>query len=226
MIEIPKPPPSLYVFGPLNFGSAVIMNGLIRTLARRHERLKWITKTEYINPVRESIEDLKNVQVLAAQNDAEVRGRWLPSCPNNLRLGPFADEHDPDKGESELYATAGVPFDARWAEFKLPARLLRGYAQPKRPIALVYDTEKFPVKPDFLPAHLDIFRILPRVSILDWLPEMFAASEIHFIGSAFLHLAESLHALGALPGTTLVYHKYAKPGKTHPVLRAPWRIFD
>lgn len=227
-----NPPPSLYVFGHLEFGDAIVLNGLIRALARQHAKINWVTKTDYCPAVRETVADLQNVQVLAAQDYNEVRNRWIPNCPNSLKLGYFAEAgFDESKWDSEMYRIANIPFECRWSEFRLPIKLLAGRREPKKNIALVHEdvSRAFLIKPELLPPGLEIFRVNKRTSILNWLPEMFAAKELHFIDSSFLNLAESLHAMGALPNTTLVFHRYAKryTGKSRwPELRAPWRIFE
>jgi hypothetical protein len=223
--NIPVPPQSFYVFAPLQFGTAIALNGLIRVLARRHSILRWVVKSEYIHAVRQMISDVPNVQVLAAIHEHEVRSRWLPQCPLRVGLGCFSAKGDIPQTDAELYAQAGVPFDARWTECKFPKALIKDATSTKKPVALVYETDKFLVKPDFLPDKLNIFRMVNRSSALDWIPEMLSASELHFIDSSFLKLAESLHAMGALPNTTLVFHKYAK-GTPGPELRGPWKIFD
>lgn len=223
--NIPKPPESFFVFAPLQFGTAIALNGLIRVLAKRHPLLKWVVKSEYIKAVRQTISDVPNVQVLAALHEHEVRSRWFPHCPNRVGLGCFSERGDIPQTDAELYQQAGVPFEARWSECKFPKELLKGITGQKKQVALVYETPKLLIKPDFLPDKLDIFRIINRSSALDWLPEILSAQELHFIDSSYLKLAESLHAMNALPGTTLVFHKYAK-GTEGPELRAPWRIFD
>lgn len=227
-----KIPENFYVFGHLEFGDALVLNGIIRTLARKHVRVKWITKTDYVRAVRATIEDLPNVQVLAAMGYDEVNKRWIPQCPNNLRLGYFNQVgFDESKWDREMYRQAEIPFDARWSEFRLPSRLVRGWKEPKKNIALVHEDydRKFLIRPGSLPTDLEIFRINKRPSILDWMPEILASKELHFIDSAFLNLAESMHAMGVLPNTALVFHRYAKQYSGHarwPELRAPWRIID
>lgn len=232
MLDIPQPPESLYVFGHLEFGDAIVLNGLIRVLAKKHPRIKWITKTDYVRAVRETVADLPNVQVLAALGYDEVWKRWIPNCPNALKLGYFSDKgFDESKWDSEMYRQADIPFDARWTECRFPAKLLTGWKEPKRNIALVHEDydRKFLVKQDFLPTDLEIFRINRRPSVLDWLPDIFAAKELHFVDSGFLNLAESLWAVGALPETVLCFHQYSKKyggASRWPVLRGPWRIFE
>lgn len=224
--DVPKPPASLYVFGPLGFGHALVMNGLIRVLARQNERVKWLTHVDYVRAVRETVSDLPNVQVLSARDQGEVLRWWNSQIPHALKIGSGESTWD-----SDLYKQAGVTFEARWTECRFPAKLLKGCREPKKTIALIHEDRdrKFFVKPQNLPKNLDWFHINKRRSILDWLPDIFAAQELHFIDSAFLNLAESLYAVGALPNTTLVFHRYAKayPDNARwPELRAPWQIIN
>lgn len=232
-IDTPKPPPSLYVFGHLEMGDCLVLNGLIRVLARQNERVKWVVKTDYINAVRATVADLQNVQVLASKGYDEVKNRWIPQCRDSacLKLGYFCEKgFDESKWDSEFYRQAGISFDARWTECRFPSKLLTPQPE-KRSVALVHEDEerKFFIKPEFLPSDLEILRITRRASILDWLPDMFSSKELHFIDSAFLNLAESLWAVGALTNTDMIFHQYVKyyPGKARwPELRGPWRVFQ
>ena len=206
------------------------MNGLIRVLARQHPRVKWLTHVNYVRAVRQTVSDLPNVQVLSAMNDGEVRSWWNSQIPHAMKLGALAGA-DESKWDSEIYRQAGVPYAARWSECRFPARLLKGHREPKKPIALIHEDRdrNFLIKPEFLPTNLDWFHVNKRRSILDWLPEVFAAQELHVIDSAFLNLAESLYAVGVLSNTVLVFHKYAKTYQTNarwPELKAPWKIIE
>lgn len=66
-------------------------------------------------------------------------------------------------------------------------------------------------------------------SFWDWLPDILKASELHFVDSSYLNLAESLWHWGLLEDKRLVFHRYAKVqryGSVPPVLRGPWEIID
>lgn len=228
-----QPPPKLLVAGHLEFGDALVMNGLIRTLAKNGQPLAWMTGSQNIRAVRATIADLTNVEVLGSLDYHGVRNQWLPVWPNKLCLGYFnANGFDEAKWDSEFYRQANVPFDARWSEFRLPSRLWhKPDLYPRRDTVLIHEKpdKGWFVKREMLPAGLEQVRIIQRPSILDWLPDIYSARELHFIDSSFLNLAESLYAMGFLRDTKLVFHRYAKvyPGKAKwPVLRAPWLIFD
>lgn len=232
MNNIPKPPPSLLIAGHLEFGDAIVLNGLVRFLARQEPRIVWLTGTANVNAVRTTVMDVPNVEVMGSLSYEEVKRRWMPVWPNVLGLGYFENRgkgFDESKWDEEFYRHADINFDARWLEFKLPSKLLLA-KEPKRDIVLIHEKLDlgWHVRTDMLPKDLEHVRIHQRPSILDWLPEIFAAKELHFIDSAFLNLAESLYAMGFLRNTALCFHRYAKvyAGKARwPVLRAPWRIF-
>ncbi len=236
---IPQPPNKFLIAGHTEFGDALVLNGLVRVLARRHERIVWLTHTNYVRAVRQMMADVKNLEIMATLSYEEIRRRWLPVWPNALALGYFNNSgFDETRWDEEFYRQASVPSEARWTEFRMPDVLLANSMSAANRIhrtrgdfALVHEKADlgWTVRPEMIPGGLGIERIAPRPSILDWLPEVLAAKELHFIDSAFLNLAESLFALGHLKNTALCWHKYAKryPGKAKwPVLRAPWRTFE
>jgi hypothetical protein len=229
---IPQPPDSLLVAGHLEFGDALILNGMIRELAKKEPRIVWLTSTNYIRAVREMVLDLPNVEVMGALSYEEVRRRWMPVWPRKLCLGYFnSTGFDEAKWDSEMYRQAGMDYDLRWKNFMMPRKLWDKPTYTRKPVALFHEDPKraFFVRRNMLPANMEHARIDQRPSILDWLPDIYAARELHFIDSSFLNLAESLYAMGFLRDKALVFHKYAKvyPGKAKwPQLRAPWMIFE
>jgi hypothetical protein len=222
----------LLVAGHLEFGDALVLNGLIRELAKTESRIVWLTSTSYVRAVREMMLDLPNVEVMAALSYDEVRHRWMPIWPRKLCLGYFnPNGFDESKWDSEMYRQAGMSFDLRWTNFRLPKKLWDKPGYTRRETVVFHEDPRraFFVKRNMLPQNLEQIRIDQRPSILDWLPDIYAAKELHFIDSSFLNLAESLYAMGFLRDKSLVFHKYAKayPGKSRwPVLRAPWMVFE
>lgn len=229
---IPQPPDSLLVAGHLEFGDALILNGMIRELAKKEPKIFWITSTNYIRAVREMVADLPNVEVVASLGYDEVRTRWIPVWPRKLCLGYFnSSGFDETKWDSEMYRQAGMDFDLRWSNFRIPQKLWDKASYTRKDVALFHEdpSRAFFIRRNMLPQDKEQVRIDKRPSILDWLPDIYAAKELHFIDSSFLNLAESLYAMGFLRDKSLVFHKYAKvyTGKAKwPVLRAPWMIFE
>lgn len=212
-------PDPLYIFSNLTFGNAIVLNGLIRVLARKHQQIEWVVPVPFIHAVRRTISDVQNVQVLGTHDAREVYNRWLPRCSNRLCLGEFSG--NADWTDDQFYSAAGVDYNCRWTECRFPAETLRGYKSAKKSVALIYESREHQIRPELVPPGLDIFKISNRESALDWLPEIFSAAELHFIESSYLQLAESLYAMNVLKDARMVFHRYAKTGR--PIeLRAPW----
>lgn len=217
-----------FLFGHLEAGDALILNGLIRTLAPKYEKLVWFTHRKYLELGRELMGDLPNVQVWSANNYEEVKKFWALRCRPAVRLGYFSERgFDERIWDSEMYRQAGVKFDARWSACRIPEKRLDTPVSPMYAAVLAHEdaSRGFVIGRALTPAGTAF--IVPRASILDWVPDMLAATELHLIDSAFLNLAESLYALGHLRTTRLVFHRYAKryrgPAKW-PQLRAPWEV--
>lgn len=216
----------LFVFGHLEFGDALILNGLIRTLYESHPELVVMTKCAYVHDVRRIYSDLPKLQVVGALSYEEVTRRWLPTCPNSIRLGFFGRKFELKRWDLSFYEQANVPVENRWTKFKLGFQLP---SPEKKDFALCHEDggRYFHLNRDLLPAGEKVF-ITPRPSIWDWIPDLLAAKELHFIDSCFLNLADLLYAQGHLRDTRLVFHRYAKnygqtPAKW-PTLRAPWEV--
>lgn len=219
----------LLVAGHGEFGDSMIMNGLIRVLARKEPAIVWITGTHYLQAVQEIVADLPNVEVCGSLGYHSIKA-LLPAWPRKLCLGVFNERFNEGQWDSEFYRQAGIPFEARWSECRFPSKLLLPNT-PRQNIVLIHEKSDkgWLVRDRLLPSSTHHVRITQRPSILDWLPEIFAARELHFIDSSFLNLAESLYAMGFLRDTHLCFHQYAKVytgAAKWPVLRAPWRIFD
>lgn len=205
------------------------MNGLVRTLAQRHPQLVWLVNARYVPAVRQMMGDVPGLQITGTCGYPDVKDFWLPRWPDAIRLGFFRPEDSFDQlhWDQEFYRHSDVPFDRRWTDFR--------FAEPLPPPifgdTLIHEdpSRDYFVKRELLPRRARVIRPGQYESILDWIPELLGAKELHFIDSAFLNLAESLFALGELRHTRLVFHRYAKkyPGEARwPMLRAPWEVIE
>lgn len=225
--KLPAPPDKRIIFPHLEFGDALIVNGLVRTLAADGKETLLLTDVKYVYDVRKMYKDLGHIQVLGALGYGDVKERWMPAMPDALGLGYFSTTgFNLEKWDSEMYRQAGLSYELRWSAFRLPPSLRLPEPTVKKAIALCHEDSGrgFNIVRKMLPKeHVFITR---RRLIWDWLPDILEAAELHFIDSSFLNLAESLYALGYLKNTVLVWHKYAKhyTGGGPPELRAPWRV--
>lgn len=223
-----KTDPTLFA-GHLEFGDALVLNGLVRELSARIPSLVWPVSSRYVFPVRFMMSDLPGVRITGVDSYPDVQDLWLPRWPEAIRLGFFFDgEFDQLHWDREFYRQAGVDFNVRWSGFKFGFPL----PQPIHTKMLIHEDLSRGYIIDRGISAIDrrsATQVTHRPSILDWLPEVLGAQELHVIDSAFLNLAESLYALGHLRGTRMVFHRYSKkyPGPARwPTLRAPWEVLE
>jgi hypothetical protein len=170
--------------------------------------------------------DLPNVKIVECCDYEEGRQRIEPGA---LRLGYFNDEPvnwRTVQWDRKFYEQAGACFDERWTSFRLPAEM----TSEKSPETRVLSHE-VPERGILIGRSLppDVLQLTRKNSFWDWLPHILSASELHFVDSSYLNLAESLWAIGLLPNTELHFHAYAKKRvyqSVPPILRGPWKIYE
>jgi len=229
--NLPKPPDVTVVFPHLEMGDALITNGMCRTIAANGRKVVWLCDVKYVWDVRKMYKDLPNVQVLGALGYDDIKHRWMPSVPDAKCIGDFSpDTFDVSKWDEAFYHQLGMNFNLRWTAFGLPPSLRLAEPTIKEPQVLIHDDpgRRFNILRALLPKDKKHIVITNRNLFWDWLPEVLASSELHFIDSAFLNLAESLYGLGYLRNTKLVWHKYSRNySRTGPpMMKAPWFIFQ
>lgn len=215
---------TLFIQPHLGLGDAIICNGLVRALAAKHERIVLACLGRNIPSVSRMLEDLKNLKLHEVAHDDDA-GCWANHYQQNgsrsLRLGyhhPDRSTFDPEHWDESFYRQAGVPFDARWEGFRLP-ELPVVLQPPDGKFAFVQDDQTRGYGIQNLRTTLPTYRPRPTKTILDWIPTIQAATEIHCIDSAFMCLIESL----APKGPTFTFHRYARAGAP-PTLRLPWKV--
>lgn len=219
---------SLYVFPSIfAMGDNIVCNGLCRALARRESHVTWVSKKPNLDAVRLMFSDVPNVEVIDGIDWPEARNNLAPKIKRKLLL----DCTDPNsQWDEKFYQDAGVEFKERWDSFRLPWQLLResnGVDIDK--FALLHEIPErgYRIDQSKLGTNLPKISITQKPNFWDWLPEIYSASELHFVDSSYLNLAESLYFLGLLRDTRLVFHSYAKKRihiSTPPILKAPWEI--
>ncbi len=224
----------LWIFPNQDMGSAIVCNGLVRVLSRREKSIIFVTQPGSLGAdIVTMFSDLQNVRVVFGGTYQEIKDALRPTSLNAVRLGFFSDAgfnwQIVGNWDVDFYSQAGIPFDERWNSFSLPAHLI-----PERDVSIRPDlviSHEVPergilLRPDLLPCA-PILSIVRMPSFWHWLPSILIASELHFVDSSYLNLAESLYGIGLLRGTKLVFHKYAKVkafGSSPPTLRAPWIV--
>jgi len=219
----------LYLDCNLGLGDHILCNGLVRHLAQwkpgKFARDIILPCWERNLPtVRHMFSDLPAVRVVMVEGDGlptSYAGAEILSIGINYR-GPIMH----DQWDKAFYDRAGVPFEAKWDRFHVPAS---GTAIASdalvAPYSLVHDDPERGMGITRL--VLNRVYIRPGVAELltDWRNVIRAAAEIHCIDSSVMHLAELLPTTGKL-----VYHKYARAQgnrqHTDAVFRKPWVVLE
>lgn len=218
---------SLYVFPSIfAMGDNIVCNGLCRALARREAHVTWVSKKPNLDAVRLMFSDVPNVEVIDGIDWPEARNSLAPKCKWKVLL-ECSDSNA--QWDEKFYQDAGVEFKERWDSFQLPRQLLRESRGPATRFALLHEIPErgYVIDRPKLETNLPVVSITQRPNFWDWMSEICSASELHFVDSSYLNLAESLYFLGLLRDTRLVFHSYAKKRihiSTPPILKAPWEI--
>lgn len=203
----------------LGAGDLLICQGLTRQLAKQHDILNIPVWKHNLALARHLYEDCDNIKFMCVDSQAQM----LDVVAKNgaIKLGMYAGEPwDPLHWDREFYRQAGVDFSERWSGFMIPnlpeiagigsfaflhQDVARGY------VACHYEAPENCVT--VTPSGYD--------SILDYIPYIRAAKEVHCIDSAFLCLVDSLPQRN---GQKLYFHKYARPQGIAPTLRREWKV--
>lgn len=207
----------------IGLGDAFIMQGMIHKLVMTAKYRKVIinTRKKYIADIDLLYHHIRSMIDIQTHTTYDEAPPDREDADEILRLGFYSDDKSflPKAFDREFYRQAGIPFINRWLHCYIPT--------PSRTVK----------RRDFTIRHHDPHRgfvmeglkpdidIVPSESkpLLDWVPELMAAKEIHCIDSCVLNLVESMHALQMVrPDVKLVYHEYARQ-ENPPTLLAPWR---
>lgn len=209
---------TLYLVWHLGLGDAIICNGMVRELAKRHAKIVLPVKYRNVTSVFWMFSDLPNVFIDPVDNDFEMQENARPH--KSLRLGLWSDGKIKDWAhwDEQLYRDAGVSFEQRWLGFRCPVIPRSGEIGE---CAFVHDdpVRGFRILEEPPIAIYRPFRT-PHIFWHLWMLEN--CTEIHLIDSAFLCLAESI----PLKSNRLVFHRYARPDGKPPTLRKRWEILQ
>lgn len=135
----------------------------------------------------------------------------------SLKLGYYNQPFDATKFDQEFYRQAGLEFEKRWTEFKMPEMTIKewdseySWCHHDESRGFKIDKDKVGKNPYFL---------MPNTNLKSIVLGMFNANEIHVINSCMLILADSVATPKA---KRLVLHHYSR--KTiYPTLRKNWQV--
>lgn len=211
---------TIYLKWHLGLGDAIVCNGLVRDLALRYKRVILPAKPDKVSSVIAMFSDLPGVFVDVVKNDAEMLDK--AQRHDSIGLGLWSKRgllYPRLPWDQQFYEDARVDFELRWSGFKIPK--LPETETPSYPFALFHED----VGRKMLVTRGVVGQIvvdMPKMPHIFWnLGLMRTASELHFINSCFVCLAETVDTPGRL-----VLHKYARSDGGLPTLRKKWEIIE
>jgi hypothetical protein len=209
---------SIYLRWHLGLGDAIICNGLVRELAKRHDKVYLPAKLEKMISVFWMFSDLENVRIVPVKDDSEMNEKANQFQSIGLGIWSKGGLRDWSCWDQQFYEDARVSFEARWSQFKVPE--CKQAEPPSGDYAFIHHDpargmtmRKVATIPIYEPSHAQ--HIFWNVSALQ------RATEIHVVNSSFLNLAESL----PLCAKRLVVHNYARIDRAGiPTLRKHWEV--
>lgn len=215
----------LFLMPHLGLGDAIILCGMIRTLAQGVDRLVFPSKRANLPSIRWMVGDVPNVEVLEVAGDDDAVARSKVFDGEKIYLGIFNDGfREGERYDEAFYRHAGVDYANKQSAFKIPERNLP-ITSPLVDIFLAddpargYRIDRSKVRcGKILTPHF-------TETIFDWKPWILKAREIHCIDSAFLCWIDLMPETGQ----PLHWHKYARRNPNpshHPKLIRPWKILD
>lgn len=199
----------------LGFGDALICNSIIRHHAKQRRVILpvWHHNVGILSEMFSDC-DVFLYPIWKEEEAIELADK----SPEALRLGYYGKDFNPDKFDQEFYRQAGMEFEKRWSEFKVPISI--NIANKPGDFSFIHDDAERGFIIDDSKYVKNSYRIpnkSPLYRILWWL---YHATEIHVINSSMLILADSIETPNA---KRLVLHHYAR--KTiYPTLKKAWTV--
>lgn len=221
------------LYGHLGLGDMLIMNGLVRVLAKRYDRLTVLCKRHNAESARFQWKEVENVTVFDVKDDdeAEKMAKTVEYTGHEvLKLGDHRQEPwDRKIWDQEFYRQADVAFKERWDSFHVMRQHDREFEleHPIEEYVLVHPQASFGEKIDMqkLPFGIPAVEVGPKPradglppNIFDWIRTIQNAREIHCVESSFAVLVDSLDDLKA---AKLVLHEYCRQS-IPPAYRKNW----
>lgn len=231
----------LVILGHLGLGDHIICNGLVRWIASDGKDIVIPCWSHNQESVAFMFSDLPNVSTMSIGKDCytksveDIRYRAMAGDYRVLAIGSYAPStFNADRWDQSFYEQAGVPFEQRWAGFKLPpivnpptfhGRYTFVHEDAGRGIRI--DRSRVAMRGDF--------EVQPEKTghIFKWLPAMLGAQDCHLISSSLSALMDSAQLPNcASPWedwqrhcSDLTLHAYARPGEALPTYRnSKWKI--
>ena len=213
-----------YLYQHLGLGDHILLNGLIRVLAKKHGNVSLFCKTHNFETVNYMFSDEPNITVLPFENDPQViqfinQNRLQP---NLIKIGHenFSECIPNINFDKCFYRQFNIDFDNRWSSFFVPRNLenelkiYNSFNLNKNEYIFIHDDERYRIDESKIKSNLPKIRISKGITpnIFDFSTLIENAAEGHFIESSFQFMNDSLN----LNKNTFV-HRYCRS-------LPPWEI--
>jgi len=214
---------SIQVRCHVGLGDAFVMQGLILTLvlSGRYGKITINTRRAYLPDLQElyaSISGMIDFQT----HETYDKSPDAIKADEHIDLGYFSGDKsfNPKAWDREFYRQAGIPFINRWKHCYIPNKL---EPMKRRDFTIRHHDPKRKFLIEGMKPDIDIVEG-GKERLLDWVPELMAAREIHVIDSCVMNLVESMWHLNMIrPDASLCYHEYARK-ELPPIVLAPWKV--
>jgi len=220
----------LFIYQHLGLGDHIVCNGLIRELAKQHNKTCLLVKEKNFISVSNMFKDL-NLSYVVAKDDAAADFFIRTNSPQNMfKIGH--EKLDLKKNfDRSFYEESGVDFEKRWSSWHIERdlnreqQLFNHFQLKENEYVFVHHDSRFQINPAYLPQGVPLLAPNPEVTsnIFDYLTILEKAKEIHCIASTFMFIIDSIKTCDKI-----VVHRYMRTGPTwcEPTLKREWKILQ
>lgn len=220
---------SLCFLGHLGLGDHLIVNAIVRHLAKEREKVLVLCKERNAPSVEFMFRDLQNVIPVAQPGDGVEQAKaWADQFESDggdvLRIGMYGENFTFTNWDRCMYRQAQVPFDWKWSKFFVAKTDAPEIAPPEGEYAFVHDdpTRGFTLDRNLIGCPI---QISPSNAghMFQWRDVIEKASEIHCIDSSFANLVDMMPTED-FKTRKFVLHLYARTGANPPTWGKDWDI--
>lgn len=212
--------------GHLGLGDHLIMNALVRDVAKDLDKLIVLAKHHNVASCKFMWSDVPNIFVYGIDDDEDAIVKCQPALDYHIiynGLFLLTDGFDFSRWDKEFYRQAGIPFEQSWDGWRVPP-CDNCIKPPDEPYIFVHEDDKRGFWIDSALVPCDLLHVsntdVVTQNIFEWTEVIRNASELHLMESCFAILADRLDNLKA---RRLVIHAYARNSRP-PVYRKTWEI--
>jgi len=229
---------SVYIYHHLGLGDHIIANGMVRTIAKKYDKVYLFCKPHNFPNVSFMYRDLPNLKIIA-MNDFEIQA-FMTISPNNNYIiaghAPFWKIYSSPNNTLQLdeifYQLAGVPIENKWKEFFVKRDIQRekevfkqlGLREGEKYI-FVHDDPQRKITRINSPVSKIIKPSNKEFSLFDFLYTIENAQEIHCINSSFFCLIDCI----GIKKDTMILYEYVRKDIdkfSRSIMGSPWKILE